>query len=139
MKTVCAILVGLLLIFLVGLCLERASHVCPEPEVALQSIMDTQRMLVDRGYNVKVDGIYGPATERALTEAYGNQCAAGYFPQEKEKDKYVIAWKSKATGKEGHGTTGYDLDTAKDICWKENSSYPSIEHFPLEKPCPNTK
>ena len=71
------VLIGLGVI--AGLVVERELHVCPEPQVKLMSVMDSQRLLVERGYDIKVDGKDGPATQKAFNEAYGNQCAAKYF------------------------------------------------------------
>lgn len=70
-----AIFGALMFTIMLGLWLEREAHVCP---VKLMSIMDNQRLLVERGYDIGgdgVDGRMGPNTITAFDEAYGNQCA----------------------------------------------------------------
>lgn len=41
---------------------------------------------------------------------------------------YIIAWKSKITGKTGKGTTRFGIDQARAICNRENEKHPDIEH-----------
>lgn len=76
--TIYMILVGVCLFF-AGAGWEHQGHTCVAPEPALLSIADTQRRLVELGYDVKVDGKVGPQTLAAWDHAFCEQSAAMYF------------------------------------------------------------
>jgi alpha/beta superfamily hydrolase len=49
-------------------------------------------------------------------------------PESQEQQKVRIAWKSKATGAEGHGEY-MDMKTAEAWLEKANKEYPELEHW----------
>ncbi len=75
----------------VGRVIERVQHTCPEPalnsvgQVLLLSQAEVQKQLIEIGYDIGpngLDGWIGPDSRKAWNTAYGNQCAAEYFPKD---------------------------------------------------------
>jgi hypothetical protein len=52
------------------------------------------------------------------------------------ESKYLIYWRSKATGAEGHGVTPYLKETAEHIALEANKEFPEIFHWiiPVQQP-----
>ena len=71
------------LCFPMGLLVGESKRQAPEPEI-IRSIGETQQQLRDAGYDIKVDYIWGPETERA----YCDYLAKPYFtPSGRPKEK----------------------------------------------------
>ena len=72
-------------IFLAGALYEYTQHKCyiPESEPQLLSMTETQRQLVELGYDIKIDGKIGDKTLAAWDHAFCKQSAAMYFPEGK--------------------------------------------------------
>lgn len=88
LRTIYMLFVGVGL-FLAGAGYEYTQHRCavPEPQIKhlLPSQQDIQHRLTKMGYDIGpkgVDGVIGGKSRIAWDEAYGNQCAALYFPSE---------------------------------------------------------
>ena len=61
---------------LIEICLVAGCFICAwfswnprEPEQKLMSVIQIQQELVSRGYDIKVDGKFGPNTDNALNRA----------------------------------------------------------------------
>lgn len=72
-----SILLAVLLIVAVGFAVERVQS--RREYEHIPSPYELQRMLVERGYDIKVDGKIGPQTMEAWNSVYIQQSANSYF------------------------------------------------------------
>lgn len=45
-------------------------------------------------------------------------------------DLYIIAWRDRDTGREGHGTSRFPFAAAESLCAELNKENPSFQHWP---------
>ena len=83
-RTIYMLFVGVGL-FLAGALYEYTQHKCYIPEPQLLSMTETQRLLVELGYDLKIDGKIGPQTLAAWDHAFCEQSAKRYFSEEDEQ------------------------------------------------------
>ncbi len=94
-STIRVLAFGAICVLCVGLWLDgkqAKQHTCPEPalnsvgQVLLLSQAEVQKQLIELGYDIGpkgLDGRIGPDSRKAWDTAYGNQCAAECWPEEK--------------------------------------------------------
>ncbi len=107
----------------------------------VMSVAEFQTLLKKRGYyKGKIDGkvskdYINSLTQTAWDKAYNDQCGVEDYKTSQRperapiRDKYIIRWKSKITGKTGGGLASFPKEIAVGQVAKQNRQHPDIEHW----------